>query len=142
MLQRDRHLRTQIHQLTDACMFAAGFWIAYLVRSSQAGSSLFGLNAVGLETFTHVTWLYFALVPAAPLVLESQGFYNRPMLGSRSAMFWPLLKGCFILTIGLVLLVFLFKQSGDAPRGVMVFFGVISFGLVWGKEELLRLALQ
>ncbi len=142
MLQRDRQLRTQIHQITDACMFAVGFWAAYVVRSSEAVSSLFGLNTINVETFSHVTWVYFALVPAAPLVLESQGFYSRPMLGSRVAMFWPLLKGCFILMIGLILLIFLRRESGDAPRGVMVFFGVISFMLVWAKEELLRFILK
>jgi len=34
----------------------------------------------------------------------------------------------------------MFKES--APRGVMVFFGMISFVLVWAKEELLRVVLR
>jgi exopolysaccharide biosynthesis polyprenyl glycosylphosphotransferase len=55
-------------------------------------------------------------------------------------MFWPLLKSCVIITVGLVLVVFIRKEI--APRGVMVFFGAISFGLVWAKEELLRIALR
>jgi exopolysaccharide biosynthesis polyprenyl glycosylphosphotransferase len=38
--------------------------------------------------------------------------------------------------------VFLFKKSGDAPRGVMVLFGFISFLLVWLKEEIMALALR
>jgi exopolysaccharide biosynthesis polyprenyl glycosylphosphotransferase len=144
MLQRDRHFRTQIHQLTDACVFAASFWLAYFLRGNEALSASIGLDPTIKPggAFASVVWLYFALVPAAPLVLESQGFYNRPMLGSRAAMFWPLLKGCFILTIGLVLLLFMFKQSNSAPRGVMIYFGVISFCLVWLKEELLRFAMH
>ncbi|MEI8081552.1 MAG: hypothetical protein WCI74_06865, partial [Actinomycetes bacterium] len=48
-----------------------------------------------------------ALVPAAPLVLESQGFYSRPVVSSRTTVFWPLLKSCFIVTIGVVLLLFI-----------------------------------
>jgi len=123
-------------------MFAASFWVAYVVRSNEALTAFLGLDLVGADTFSRNAWLYFALLPAAPLVLESQGFYNRPMLGSRMAMFWPLLKSCFILPIGLVLLLFLFKQSNSTPRGVMVMFGVLSFCLIWGKEELMRLALQ
>ena len=151
MLQRDRQIRTQIHQLTDACLFAAGFWLAYLLRSNAPfaewisatlGSWLpfFRLENISFEEFDHVAWLYFALVPAAPLVLESQGFYNRPVVSSRTVLFWPLARSCFIVTLGLVLLLFLFRQT--APRGVLILFGVLSFGLVWIKEEILQVTLR
>src|ERR1700744_1311559 len=142
MLQRDRQFRTQLHQWTDACMFAAAFWAAYAVRSNDLVTAFLGWDHVGLDSFNHVYLLFFLLIPAGPLVLESQGFYNRPMLGSRAAMFWPLLKSCFILVVGLILLVFLFRESSYAPRSAMIFFGIISFGLVWLKEELMRLVLQ
>ena len=36
--------------------------------------------------------LYIILIPVAPLVLESQGFYRRPLLGSRRATAWMLFK--------------------------------------------------
>ncbi len=153
MLQRDRQFRTQIHQLTDACVFAMSFWLAFVLRSNPvfvgfinetlAGAHpFFKLETIPADSFNQVVWLYFALVPAAPLVLESQGFYSRPMLTARSSMFWPLLKGCSILAIGLVLLLFIFKESNNSPRVVMLFFGIISFGLVWLKEEVLRVALR
>ncbi|HTB82518.1 MAG TPA: sugar transferase [Candidatus Sulfotelmatobacter sp.] len=153
MLQRDRQLRTQIHQLTDACVFGTSFWLSFFVRANVGFVTLFNhslgtwfpfmhMEIIGDDTFENVLWLYFALIPAAPLVLESQGFYNRPMLTARTAMFWPLFKGCCILTIGLVLLLFFNKESNTAPRGTMVLFGVIGFGLVWAKEELLRIALR
>ena len=89
MLQRDRHIRTQVQQLADASLFAVSFWLAYALRSNGWFSELFGLDAIPLDAFNQVVWLYFALVPAAPLVLESQGFYKRPVGGSRTAMFWP-----------------------------------------------------
>ncbi len=142
MLQRDRQFRTQILQISDACVFAASFWLAFALRSNEDFSRWFNLDVISSDSFSQVAWLYFALVPAAPLVLESQGFYNRPMLTSRSVMFWPLLKGCFILTIGMVLLLFMFKESNSTPRGVMVFFGAISFAAVWAKEELMRFVLR
>ena len=142
MLQRDRQFRTQIHQLTDACVFAMSFWLAFVLRGNDTFSGWLGLEPVSADAFSQVVWLYFALVPAAPLVLESQGFYSRPMLTARASMFWPLLKGCFILTIGLVLLLFIFKESNNSPRVVMGIFGVISFCLVWLKEEFLRVALR
>ena len=142
MLQRDRLIRTQIQQLADASLFAMSFWLAYVVRSQPFFSAIFGLDTIPPEAFERVVWLYFAIVPAAPLVLESQGFYNRPVIGRRAVIFWPLVKACFIVTIGLVLLVFLFKKSGDAPRGVMGLFGFISFFLVWFKEEIMSVALR
>jgi len=137
MLQRDRQIRTQVQQLLDACLFATSFWLAFVLRSAPFFSSWLKLDVVDASSFYNAMWLYFALVPAAPLVLESQGFYARQALGSRLGIFWPLLKSCTIVTVGLVLLVFMFRESANAPRGVMIMFGVISFVLVWAKEELL-----
>ena len=93
------------------------------------------------DIFNSVVWLYFALIPAAPLILESQGFYNRPALCPRrddplaalqglsasppSAWCWSCMPCNFI-----------------SPRAVMAFFGVISFTLVYVKEELVRWALR
>jgi exopolysaccharide biosynthesis polyprenyl glycosylphosphotransferase len=140
MLQRDRQIRTQVNQITDACLFAASFWLAYLVRGNLTFSGWLGLETIPPEMFEKVEWLYFALVPAAPLVLESQGFYNRPAISSRWALVWPLLRGSVIVTIGLVLLMFYFRTP--APRGVSFIFIVFSFTIVWLKEELFRLALR
>ena len=142
MLQRDRLIRTQLQQLTDASLFAFSFWLAYVLRSNGWLTDGLGLDKIDPEAFHRMLWLYFALVPAAPLVLESQGFYSRPVVSSRTTIFWPLLKTCFIVNIGLVLLLFIFKQAEITPRGVFMFFGIISFMLVWTKEELVQLVLQ
>ena len=142
MLQRDRLIRTQVQQLADASLFAMSFWLAYVLRATPFFSDALGLDPIPIEAFENMVWIFFALVPAAPLVLESQGFYNRPVISRRPMIFWPLLKACFIVTIGLVLLVFVFKQSEFAPRGVMILFGLISFALVWLKEEVMAVALR
>jgi exopolysaccharide biosynthesis polyprenyl glycosylphosphotransferase len=142
MLQRDRLIRTQIQQLADASLFAISFWLAFCLRSTPFFSNALGLDIIPPDAFNQVVWLYFALVPLAPLALESQGFYNRGLISHRLNILWPLLRACCLVTIGLVLLVFLFKKSNAAPRGVMVLFGIISFILVWAKEELLALVLR
>ncbi len=85
-------------------------------------------------------WLYFILIPTAPLILETQGFYDRPVLCPRRDILWPLFKGCSITTIGLVLVMYVFRFV--SPRVVMAFFGCISFILVYLKEELVRWALR
>jgi len=142
MLRRDRQIRTQYHQLADACLFAASFWMAYLLRIDPQIGAWLHLPAISNESLDaqKLIWLYFALIPSAPLILESQNFYNRPAFCPRRAILWPLFKGCVITAIGLVLAMWAFQFV--TPRGMMVFFGVISFSLVYLKEELVRWALR
>ena len=142
MLRRDRQIRTQIHQVADACLFGVGFWTAYALRSSPQVVEWLRLPPILDEALDveKLTWLFFALIPAAPLILESQGFYNRPLTGPRRAILWPLFKGCLLTTIGLVLVMYAFHIF--SPRGMMAFFGCITFALVGAKEELVRLVLR
>jgi exopolysaccharide biosynthesis polyprenyl glycosylphosphotransferase len=140
MLQRDQQFRTQIHQVADACLFAVSFWMAFALRVNPQIIAWLDLDPIPLDIFDRVLWLYFFLIPTAPLILESQGFYDHPVLCSRRDILWPLFKGCSITTIGLVLAMYVFHVI--SPRGVMVFFGSVSFSLVYLKEELVRLALR
>src|SRR5215831_20037889 len=126
MLRRDRQIRTQIYQLMDACLFALSFWIAYSLRSDHRVIEWLHLIPIPPEqTFEKYVWLYLILIPMAPLILEAQGFYTRPMLASRRATAWPLFKGCSFTALGLVLVLFLFKT--DIARWVVLWFGLISF---------------
>ena len=138
MLRRAQQIRTQIHQLVDACLFAASFWIAFSLRDNAAIIAWLNLPPIPEVTYDSdkLIWLYVALIPAAPLILESQGFYSRPPLGSRFTILWPLFKGCLIATFGMVLA--MYALHFVTPRVMMVFFGLISFGLVYAKEELVR----
>src|SRR5262245_58235256 len=106
MLRRDRQIRMQIHQLVDACLFAFTFWFAYALRSDPAVMDLLGLPPP--NAFRDYVWLYLILIPVAPLVLEAQGFYNRPLLCRRRITAWQLGKACFFIVLGLILAGFLF----------------------------------
>jgi exopolysaccharide biosynthesis polyprenyl glycosylphosphotransferase len=138
MLRRDRQIRMQIHQLMDACLFAASFWLAYELRANPDVVDLFDLREWNTP-FDAYVGLYLILIPAAPLLLEGQGFYARSPFCPRSTTAWMLFKGCFFTTLGLVLTMYLFKIPPVA-RGVVVWFGFISFGLVFLKEEVMRRA--
>ena len=111
MLRRHRQIRTQIHQLMDACLFAVAFWLAYEIRATEFAEQMFKLP---VQPFTDYVWFYMLLIPAAPLMLESQGFYDRSLLGPRHMTLWPLLKSCAYLTLGLVFVLFFVKFN--APR--------------------------
>src|SRR5208337_3095604 len=142
MLRRDRQIRTQIHQLADACLFALSFWAAYALRLDPQIVAWLHLPPISDESLDaqKLIWLYAALIPAAPLILESQNFYNRSPLGPRWATIWPLFKGCVVASVGLVLVMWAFRFV--TPRGMIAFFGVISFSLVYAKEELVRWTLR
>lgn len=134
MLRRDRQIRTQVHQVMDACLFAIAFWLAYVLRANPDIIDLFGLDEV--FPFDSYLWVLLVLVLVSPLVLEAQGFYNRPLLCRRRTTAWLLFRACLFTSLGLILSLFLFRTL--IARGVVVLFGFTSFGLVYAKEELLR----
>ena len=117
MLRRDRQIRTVIHQLADAGLFAIAFWVAYTLRANP--DIILWLRLEPTSPFANFAWLYLVLIPATPLVLESQGFYDHSPLCSRWAILWPLFKGCVLITVGLMLTVYLFHLV--VARGIFIF---------------------
>ena len=138
MLRRNRQIKMQIQQMLDACLFGISFLLAWEIRSNSDIVQALNLPVVTWsETYF---WLYIVLILAGPLILETQGYYDRALLSTRSTALWPLFRGCLLTTIGLVVILFFFRM--DFPRGVAVLFGFVSFGLVLLKEEILRFALS
>ena len=138
MLRRDQQIRTQIHQLVDGCIFFVSFLVAYFLRLNP--TVIAWLNLPPASPFGDSAILLFVVIPGAPLILESQGFYNRSPLSPRGAIFWPLFKGCAWLTLGLMCIVYVFHL--EVARMIMVAFGLIGFCAVWLKEEVLRFFLK
>src|SRR5215475_14411941 len=134
MLRRDRQIRMQIQQFMDAFLFAIAFGLAYVLRSNPDVIVL--LNLPPVNEFNDYKWLYIILIPAAPLILEAQGFYNRPTQCSRRTTGWLLFKGCLVTALVLILTSFFFRMV--IARAVIIWFGFVSFALVFAKEELLR----
>jgi exopolysaccharide biosynthesis polyprenyl glycosylphosphotransferase len=137
MLRRDRQLRTQISQLKDAALFAIGLWLAHLWRAHFPDTPILWWTFDEIAPFERYVWLYLIIIPGVPLVLESQGFYQRPLFGLRRETAWLLLKGCFLVAVGVIIFLYLFRFT-DLARGVIVLFAVISFLLVFISEELMR----
>jgi len=136
MLRRDRQMRMQIHQLMDACIFAVSFWVAYELRASDAIQEW--LNVPPIAPFEQFFWHYLVLIPVSPLVLEAQGFYDRPLIAPRRNTLLQLFKGCLLISVGLTLALYFSRLT--IARFVPIGFGVIAFCLVYIKEELLRYA--
>lgn len=134
MLRRQRQLRTSVHLILDACLFAIGFWLAHWIRS-HLPIQVFGGTAE-IEPFDHYFHIFLLTLPFAALILEGQGFYNRKEMTSRRDTFWILLKSSLFAMIGLILVLFLMRLQ--LARSVIILFGVMSFLLVFVKEEIIH----
>jgi exopolysaccharide biosynthesis polyprenyl glycosylphosphotransferase len=124
----------QIHQLMDACLFAAGFWLASAVRANPNVIGWLRLDPAPPDE--GLFWIFLFLVPAAPMILEWQGFYNRPLISPRRAVVLPLLRASAVTTGLLILSLSLLHIT--FARVVVGLFPAIAFALVLLKEEVLR----
>ncbi|MDB6029080.1 MAG: exopolysaccharide biosynthesis polyprenyl glycosylphosphotransferase [Verrucomicrobiales bacterium] len=148
MLRRYHQIRRQVHQWLDMSLFVIAFWLAHLFRDGVAMGWLVGwMPFLGdwlltklsdpIFSFDHYVPLYLIILPFAPLVLRAQGFYNRPLVFSRRQTYWALFKACAILVLSIIFVIF-FSKTDLIARSVVIYFGGISFGLIWLKEELVR----
>ncbi|RME95134.1 MAG: sugar transferase [Verrucomicrobia bacterium] len=134
MLGRQRRLRGQVQKLVDAVLFGLSFYLAHKLRSHWQFSIFGGSPVIG--PFEDYWWLLLMVIPGGPLFLHVQGFYDRPLLCSRRQTAWQLAKACGGLTVAVIIAMWLFRASGDIARSVVVFFGAISFGVIYLKEEI------
>lgn len=115
MLRRAQQVRTQIYQLKDATLFMLALWLGHIFRS------YFNLPGREVEPFEQFAWLYLIIFPGVPLILEAQGFYKRPLFCPRFTTAWLLFKGSVFITVGVILVMFLFKMNLGLPDDVCEF---------------------
>ena len=163
MLRRDRQLRVQVNQLIDGGVFALGLWLAWVIRyywtflgpkcteaifgskgtqvifGTKDVASVFGSHGVDkIAPFADYFWLFLVVIPLTPVVLERIGFYERLFFSPVKRMAWQLAKSCTISVVALILIDSMLRKY--SARGVLVLCGFCSFGLMFLKEELIRIA--
>ncbi len=135
MLRQQRDLQTRVQMVVDAGLFGLSFYLAHALRE-RLPFEIFG-GTREIFPFSHYLWLYVFILPLGPLVLRWNGFYQRPWLPERWQTARSLLRGCVMLVLGLVVLLWLAREAQDIARSVILYFGGISFLMISGKEELL-----
>src|SRR4051812_26952794 len=136
MLRRERQIRAWVQRLLDASLFGIGLWLAHWIRQAS-GIEVFGGKRQIPEFHEFIPLLL--VLPFTPLILELQGFYNRPILSSRRQAAWMLLKGCAISVALTIFGLFLVKWPNVLlARSVVILFGLTSFVLILIKEEVVR----
>jgi exopolysaccharide biosynthesis polyprenyl glycosylphosphotransferase len=135
MLRRQRQIRVQVQKLLDGSLFALALWVAHYLRSHFLRFELFG-GTRDIEDFGEWVWLFLVIIPIAPVLLDSQGFYDRPMVARRRSTLWKLARASFLGGFVLISMLFLFKAN--LARSVVFLFGPLAVLLVWLKEEAMR----
>ncbi len=143
MLRRQKIIRDRIHKVVDGGLFALGFYLAFALRSNAETLGPWLMRLFGafggtpeIEPFRHFAWYMLFTVPAAMVLMNIYGFYSRPLLPSRRQTLLSLFKVCTVLTVGVIIVMFLTRES--LSRAVIILFGMFSFVLVILKEELVR----
>lgn len=153
MLRRHRQLRQRVHRAVDVGLFAIGLWLAHWLRDAvplgnllnwipMAGGWLERKLSDPILPFHEYLWLYMIILPFVPIVLESQGFYQRSLFFSRRQTVWPLFKTGVLLTLLAIFAIFLSNKNYNAARSVVIIFGILGFALVYLKEELTHWAYE
>ena len=125
----------QVQKLLDGSLFAVALWLAHYLRANFLKFEVFGGTA-DIESFDQWLRLFLFIIPIAPFLLETQNFYNRPLIAGRRSSLWQLARASFLAMVVLVFLLFLFKEN--LARSVIFLFGPLSVMIVWLKEELMR----
>jgi lipopolysaccharide/colanic/teichoic acid biosynthesis glycosyltransferase len=134
MLRRQRIIRVYLHQILDALLFAVGFWLAHLLRAQWPNA--YFPNSDRIESFAAYYYFWFVILPFSVIFLETQGFYTRPVAGPRLQTAWQLFRASFFMVVFVIVVAVAVRVQ--LARSVLILFGVISFGLVFAKEELIR----
>lgn len=139
MLRPEQRIRTRLNELADAALFTVAFRLAHWLREVLRFEILGGTEEI--PQFGEFVWMLFLIFPFAPIILQTQGFYSRPALGSRKRMAWQLFWGCSLMAGFLIFVVFITRFQMSS-RSVIILFAPVSFALVFLKEELQRRWMQ
>src|SRR5688572_30462438 len=110
MLRRQKQVRIQIQKLLDGLLFAVALWLAHYLRANFLRIEIFG-GTREIEDFQTSGWMWVSLImiPVGPFLLETQGFYTRPLVAGRRITWWQLARASFLGMLVLISLLFVFK---------------------------------
>ena len=131
LAQRDE-INLQLLKVCDAAVLGLAFWLAHFLRFHQM-IVLDGL--VEIASFPSFVWMLAVIVPFAPFLLETQGFYNHPL--EKTA--WSSMQ--IIATAGVWLFVIIgaaviFLRLEVPSRSVLIVFALLAPCFLMLREQL------
>jgi exopolysaccharide biosynthesis polyprenyl glycosylphosphotransferase len=134
MVRHRRQTNARLRKLFDASLFVLAFWLAHLWRSHWPIKILGGTPEI--QPFEAYAWLIFVIYPLGVFFLDLRGFYQSSYLTSRRSVYWQLAISCLLVTVSAVLVMFFVRTQ--LARSVILLFGLLSYGILIIKEEIVR----
>jgi exopolysaccharide biosynthesis polyprenyl glycosylphosphotransferase len=131
MLRRQRQINTRLRKLADAVLFGVAYWLSHWLRSLP----FFDPKHIVPEFRTYA-WLLLIIVPAAPWILELQGFYQRPVLGPRRQTLAQLFMAAGWMSLMVITALFFAKAETIRFVPLVLVFIIVGVGFV--EEEVIR----
>lgn len=148
MPSKQREIASQFHQLSDALVIALAYWLAHWLRETLAFWFPPGSQWAGVEfgfpliaPFRYYKWMYLVILPLAPLLLDFNGYYSRPIGLRRGQTLWILAKSVGVAALVVIAVMYFFNLAA-LSRGVILLFAVLSIGALFLKDQLARAYLR
>jgi len=139
MVRRRQQINLQIQQLTDALIVAVTLLLAHSIRVNFLGDLplIDGLFAEEIPPLTEFIWMIGVMAPLAPIFLELQGFYKRPLEKTLGRSIGQIAGAGFWLVIVLGALV-IFARLQVPSRSVLLVFILLAPPLLLLRQEIWR----
>lgn len=138
MLDRKQELNLQFQEILDGILLVFVFWCAHVVRYFGATTFFFDRQVPPFEDFR---WMLFVIMPFAPIILELQGFYHRPLQKSVWKSLSQMGRAAFWLTLLIGLCVIFFRLEVPS-RSVVLIFTVFAATVLLMREQVTSLRLR
>ncbi|MBV9657416.1 MAG: sugar transferase [Verrucomicrobia bacterium] len=130
MLRRSQEINLQLLQVLDAFLLLFAFWAGYVLRAK--GADWFGSEPI--PPFDHFRWMIWVIMPAGPLLLEAQGFYQhtlRKTVGQAAAQIARAVLGMALL----VILCVAFGRLELPSRAALLLFLALGVGCLIARDR-------
>ncbi len=132
MLRRKQEISQQLQQFIDAFLLLFAFWAAYALR--VYGTIWFSLEPI--PPFKDFQWAIVVIMLCGPLLPETQGFYEHPLLKEWARTLGQLARSLVGLALLVGLCVVLLRVKLDS-RAVLILFVAIGSILLLIKDRIL-----
>ena len=134
MLRRHQQFYYQVLQLVDAFLLAGALWLAHILRTHATGPHFPEIGPIG-----NYLWLLGIILPAGPLLLEFQGFYQITFPQNGWATLARVVRGILYLWLLLLGVIVFLKIPGESiSRAVLVLFVPIAVAAMMVRDGLFR----
>lgn len=116
-----QEIHLQLLQIIDAALFVLALWLAYWLRVVLGDVFRVG----DIPPFAEFVWLAALAIPFGPLILEIEGFYQKPLQQTIRQCIVQILRTMLWLTILVAICVIFFRFDVPSRAVTLIFIPVI-----------------